>query len=55
MYKKRKTCSESRDIDKNDIAPWHGRNIQHFPLASFGMHHKVFVYDIIGNTTGNNN
>ena len=46
----RKTSSESRDIDENDIVQWLGEMFGIFHQLVAEWHQIALVYDIIGNT-----
>ena len=45
----RKTRSESRDIDENDIVLWLGETFGIFRRLSAEWRRQAFLYDVIGN------
>ena len=45
----RKTRSESRDIDENDIVQWLGETFGIFRRLAAEWRRQTFVYDVIGN------
>ena len=51
QYKKneRKICSESKDIDENDIVQWLGETFGIFRRLAAEWRRQTFVYDVIGN------
>ena len=51
IYKKpeRKTHSESRNIDENDIFQWLGETFGIFRRLAAKWRRQAFVYDVIGN------